>query len=103
MRAARLGRVPKIHSARQRSRSARRTVMKKVCVAWLGGIMLGVAVGGFTAPAKADSQGFGPFGFGYSDNDGYNVDWRWRRHHPADRRAYYNDDWRYGRHHRNYY
>ena len=58
----------------------------------------------FTAPAKADSLGFGPFGFGYSDNDGYNDDWRWRRHHRADRRAYYyDDDYRYRRHNRNYY
>jgi hypothetical protein len=65
--------------------------------------MLSVAAVGFTAPAKADSLGFGPFGFGYSDNDGYNDDWRWRRHHRWDRRAYYDDDWRYRRHHRNYY
>ena len=77
--------------------------MKKVISALLGGVMLSVTAVGFTAPAKADSLGFGPFGFGYSDNDGYNNDWRYRRHHRADRRAYYNDDWRYRRHNRNYY
>jgi hypothetical protein len=77
--------------------------MKKVISAVLGGVMLSVAAVGFTAPANAQSGGFGPFGFGYSDNDGYNDDWRWRRHHRADRRAYYNDDYRYRRHHGNYY
>ena len=78
--------------------------MKKVISAVLGGVMLSVAAVGFTAPANAQSGGFGPFGFGYSDSDGYNDDWRWRRHHRADRRAYYyDDDYRYRRHHGNYY
>jgi len=62
--------------------------MKKLISLALGGVMLGVSALAFTAPAHADSVGFGPFGFSVGDGD----DWRWRRH---DRRAYYGDDWRW--------
>ena len=73
--------------------------MKKLVSLALGGVMLSVSALGFTAPAKADSVGFGPFGFNVSDDD----PWKWRRHHRWDRRAHFDDDdWRWRRHHRDW-
>jgi hypothetical protein len=72
--------------------------MKKLISLALGGVMLSVSALAFTAPAKADSVGFGPFGFNVTDGD----PWKWRRHHRWDRRAYYDDDWRWRRHHRDW-